>query len=329
MFVSFASAMLAHATAGMLTFFPFMAVTVGYFSLHALRSKEPSAIAVLNLKSSVLFTGILLLVITLARAVYTSGYVEYILPLLTAFFREMFFPEAREPTGGAWYPLYERAGVSPIQAYAWVLAPSLATALILTDLLKKKVKFWHLTLYVTAVIFIVSAYLQAAFSHAPTMKFNRLAYVWIPFMIPMGALALARALKGGRLIGVVSLALVLIAAPIAAHDPNISWRQYTIIRGGEPHQLSSADIAEAQHLLPLLEPAHGIAISSKTFKIGAGGRLSMWESVYTNGLKEALGTLAFIHEAELPQTIVVLDESEYLLFNKVYTSGRSTIYSPS
>ena len=38
----------------------------------------------------------------------------------------------------------------------------------------------------------------------------------------------------------------------------------------------------------------------------------MQESVYTNGLEEALVTRASIHKAKLPQTIVVLDESEYL-----------------
>ena len=324
MIVSFASAILAHATAGMSTFLPFMAIMVGYFSLHALKSKEPSAIAVVNLRSSVLFTGALLLVIALARAVHTSGYVEYILPSLSAFFRELFFPEAIGPAGEAWYPLYERAGINPIQAYAWVLAPSLATALILTDLLKKKVEFWHLTLYVTAIVFIASAYLQAAFSHAPTVKFNRLAYVWIPFMIPMGALALVRVLKGGRLIGVVSLALVLIAAPIATHDPNVSWRQYAEIRGGRA-TLSIADLTEAHSLLQLLDNvSEKLYIRSLECKgyayLPSGERVE----VLRNSLEEALNTIAFIHDIKLPklQKLTIVDRE----FSKVYDSERSSVF---
>jgi hypothetical protein len=266
-----------------------------------------------------------LVVVTLARAVYTYGYLEYVLPIVENFLIDIFFPELRAE-GIVAGPLYERSNVSPIQAYAWALAVALATALITIDLFRRKIKYWYLALYALAILHLFIGYASLAIFKLPPTQISRGTYVVIPFIIPIAAMALTKTLKANRRIALASLILVIMAVPIASHDPMISPREWLRIRKFDVVQLSSADLTEASNLMPLLQHANNIYIKSEAFRIGGGERLKEWEPIFTNKLTEALKTLLYIHALEGPEISIVLDESSYIEFNRAYDSGRSAVY---
>jgi len=337
----YVSAILTHPTAGIMIFLPPFILLFSYllpkFRTTSFKIASFPSILTSTLHSS-LVKGffIFLSIFTLTRAMWAGGYMEYIVPMLSNFVREMFL--MGEPSERIFTPLYDRSGVNFIQAYSWALAVSLASALVLVEVIKRRMDFWHLVLYAASATFILAGFLIGFFFKTPaSTAMYRAAYTAMPLMFPLAALGLARLLNNGRAISIVTLLTIILASPIAIQDPNISPREYGRVRGWEytyvsppdylhPTSVTPLDIKEAQTLLLYLQSSSKIiTYSSNFFKRGVGGRLGVWKTEYTNSLKEALKMLAYMHNYNLPEIDIILNFEKHNLFNKIY-DGRSIIY---
>ncbi len=260
-----------------------------------------------------------LLLIFFVRALYTSDYADYVLPNFANLYRglidllrEAFMPET--VTGEAHHiPLYERASVSSIQAYVWSFVISLSTAYIIHSLIKRSLRMLTLALYVCSILLLSISFL--GYSIAKITSFyplNRTVYTFIPLLVPMAAIVLARTIKAGprKLWGIVALStiLFLLTAPIAAQDPNISPISYAEIREAPPITIGPTEMAKASIIANLVDNSYvnlGNKIiyiySSETHieKIVYTGRGGVIEYTFTNPLLKATETYTFINS--LPQ----------------------------
>jgi len=331
----YVSAILTHPTAGIMTFLPLSILLFSYllrkFKMIVLKITSFPGIQPSMLRRSLVKSFFMLLIVfTLVRAVCTSGYMGYIVPMLSKFIHEMFI--AGETSERTFVPLYDRSGVNFIQAYSWALAISLASALILVEVTERKIDFWHLVFYITSATFILTGFLIGFISKAPaSTAMYRGAYTAIPLMLPLAALSIARVLENGRAVSMVALLTIILAVPISIQDPNISPREYGKIRGWEytyvsppsycnlPVSVTRLGIEEAENILSLLQPFSNIAVaSSKVIKVSPGQ--------YSNNLVQAIKALTFINGTNLYEPSIILNESQFSIFDRVYDSKRCTVY---
>jgi hypothetical protein len=339
--LSYVTAILAHPTAGLMVFILLITILLKHFlSLHDLRQGRFIDTSKLTFERSVMRTFVIFVaVITLARAVHTAGYMEYILPMLVDFFHEMFLlGETKQRT---FTPLYDRSGVDFKQAYPWSLAIAMATALIIVEMARRRIKFWHLVLYGASISFIFTSYIIGAlFKEVASTAMYRGAYVAVPLLFPLAALALAKSLSSRRKgVMVMALITVAIAILIAAHDPNISPREYARIRKFEPARvtpptyeplyLNPAYMVKANTLLTHLQLPSRFIIKSEMLQVGTGGELGRWEPMLTNKLMIAIKVKMFINGYEIPDLELLQGTENYFAFNKLYDSGRDSVFSSS
>lgn len=208
---SYIVAIFYHPTAG-LELFALFGVLLGSFLL---KNSNEEAKAVLKIP---LFRAFLvyLTVITLARWIYGGGF-ELLVLSMRNYIIGMFQWEVEEKL----VPLYERAGVDPIQSYAWSTPVAMAGALILYTLLKKKIRYSVLipSLAMGGAFFLsiglVGAYLRIGGFHASM-------YPGFILLIPSAALVTLRALRSSsKLIAIFSILLVVLSASVAIRDPMI------------------------------------------------------------------------------------------------------------
>jgi hypothetical protein len=128
--LAYVAAIFYHPTAG-LGMFAILGLLLGGFLL-----KRFSSEARMMFESPLFRVGlILLMVITFARWIYEGGF-QFLIPKIAQYVQAMLQWREEELTG--YMPLYERAGINPIQAYPWSIPVAMATALILYTTLKKR-----------------------------------------------------------------------------------------------------------------------------------------------------------------------------------------------
>jgi hypothetical protein len=313
--------------------------------------RKRSLSASLNARWLARISGVLLVVL-LARSVYTQGYLEYVYPSMASIYqglanliREFFMPSG-EMGGAVHVPLYERAGVPWIQAYAWSYALAVATAYVLYFLIRGRARLVEVALYITCALFLSIAYLgYGLFGLRQFYPLNRTTYVFIPLIYPLAAKALANTFGGLKrassrpyfVAALVGLALFIAVAPIATQDPNISPIQYAKIRQCETVPIEPSDIAEAKFVLRASDGLAYYTYSHSTYKTGMY-RLStnpeeravgIWYPVLTTRLKSAIELCSFLNKLRPPNMeVLMLSERRSADFdmNLVYNSYRDFVY---
>jgi hypothetical protein len=344
----FTGAILAHPT-GLSYIFLLISLLFIAISRRLLHSRR--LLASFNTRWLARISGILLIIL-ITRSIYVQGYLEYVYPSIESIvqglvnlIREFFMPS--EEIGGAVHvPLYERAGTPWIQAYVWSYALSVATAYVLYSLIRGRVKLMEFTLYATCALFISITYIgYALFKMVQLYPLNRTSYVFIPFTYPLVVKALTKIFGGLTyvsskayfIIALLGLTLLVVTAPIAAEDPNISPIQYAKMRQSEIVPLDLSDIVEATFILRVNERYAYYMYSHSMYKTGMY-RLStnpeeravgIWYPVFTTKLKSAIELYSFLNKLQPPE-MEVLTPSEWknadFNMNLIYNSHRNFVY---
>ena len=295
-----------------------------------------------------------LLIVTLYRSVYTAGYAGYVMPSILSVYQgfidllRRFFLPTEEIGEVQHIPLYERAGVPPIQGYVWTYSLALASAYMLHSFIRRRVDFYAFTLYLPAILISAVVFLGYGLLHVKGLYWlNRTTYVFIPFSIPIAAKVLTEIIGKvnehrflSKAFLITLLGLFLITGPIAAQDPNISPIQYAKMRQSEIVPINLGDVVEATFIIRASErstQATYYVYSYVTYKTGAY-RLSanpeekaigIWYPVLTTRLKSAVELCSFLNKLQPPNMEVsTLSEqrSADLYMNLVYNSLRNLVY---
>jgi hypothetical protein len=228
--------------------------------------------------------------------------------------KEFFMPSG-EMGGAVHVPLYERAGVPWIQAYAWSYALAVATAYVLYSLIRGRARLVEIALYITCALFLSIASIgYGVFKIAQFYPLNRTTYVFIPLVYPLAAKALTKIFAGLKnegaklylVIALAGLALFVVVAPTAAQDPNISPIQYAKIREAPQLEIDSALLLKASIVTGMTSSAdvdvlwiHSRDIFlEKIVYTGAGLKT---EYRYSNALIKAVELYAFINHVKTPK----------------------------
>ncbi len=288
----------------------------------------------------------ILLAIFLFRAMYTYGYAGYVLPNLIAvynglidFLKEFFIPGEKELGEAYHIPLYERAGISPMQAYAWSFVIAVATANMVYGLLKKRVEETKTLLYIATIsIIFISFTGYAVIRLREFYVLNRTTYVFIPYIIPLAAEAIATTItKRSKVIALISLILLAISAPIASQDPNISPIQYAKARASETVELHLEDLLMAKIIMHNIDVDmhqlyHLYIKSDEIFRTGRyrlvmnGSAVGIWYPVYTSRLESALNLYSFINSLPSIDVTTQIGENDIQNLNLIFSTGNNEVY---
>lgn len=240
--ITYTAAIFMHASAVIGAFLPLGIIATGHFV------KKSSKAESKNPKHQLLrLAFITFIVITIARQIHTAGYLEGIVPFIKNFVFEMFEYPASQ---GMTVVLYE--SVNPIYAYAWGTSVSMASALVLYYLLKKRTteSALVLSLYFTGIVFLFFGFLSA-FVRAG--GFQGVVYPAFAFLMPAAAVTGKKALKSPKLIGVIFIILMIVFAGVAIRDPMLSFQQAKEVRGVYAPALTE-DYVESTLLVDTIPP---------------------------------------------------------------------------
>lgn len=244
--------------------------------------------------------------IFLVRSTLTQGFTEYTAPAfinigkaLIDIIREAFAPAP--PTMEKHLPLFERAGVSPLQAYSWSLAISMAVSYVAYTLLaRRRAHLLELPLLSSLIVLGAAFVAYGIFREPGAYWLNRTTYVLAPLLFPLAAKALTEVIaKGKQAYAFTALMLLAVAAPIASHDPNISPIQYAVIREIPQIEITQEDLVRAAMTVRLTDALAVNSIhtfSKETFveKIVYTGRGLQVEYRYTSPIRAALDLYTFL-----------------------------------
>lgn len=222
---SYVVAIFFHPSAAIGGFLPLSAVLIGHLGKKALKNRGWERFS----KSGLLrATAALFVTVTFARAIYTAGYLEAMLPSLNTFLSVAFGYGAPSE---AYITVYERS-VSPINAWAWASPVAMAAALTLYSFFKRKALGSEFTLIMSFVgaEFIFLGYLSAAFRAG---GFQGAMYPAFVFLFPAAAVLVERVLKSSKILVAILIATMALCAGIASTDPTFSPERYRKAGAGD------------------------------------------------------------------------------------------------
>lgn len=223
--VSYVAAVFFHPSAAIGGFLPLTIVATSYVARGVLKNKGWA-----KLSESGVFraTAALFLTVTLARAIYTAGYLEAILPSLNSFVSAAL---GQSPASETYTTVYERS-VSPINAFAWAAPVSMAFALVLYSLFRRKAVAGNFTLAMSflGMVFIFLGYLAAALRAG---GFQGAMYPAFVFLVPSGAALGQRVLGSSKILAAILLVTLVLSTGIASTDPRFSAERYRMTGAGD------------------------------------------------------------------------------------------------
>jgi len=334
----YAAAILMHTSAAIAIFIPLSIFSVDYVLN---KYSRDNGRGIPSKKMTFLITFfVTFFVITFGRMIYSAGYLEYFLPYIVNFVTEVygFVEPGTHPSGEPYSPLYERAGVSPIYAYAWATSLAIATAFMIYLVVRKKIFKENPSipaLYTAAATFVLVGYIAGAVFETPlSPSFWRGMYVALPLILPGAAAAAASILRSRGVLAFVLIVLLAVGVGIAVDDPMISTYRYHEIREGtEALDANTVDVWEANQVDRIL-PKVSVTpwISSIRFQsVLAGVRLSRGnlESVQITALPEGDAISMFFENNTAAEAYVlpqeVLSELTNLTTNLVFSGPRDVI----
>jgi len=215
--LAYVSGIFYHATAGLGMFIVSGILATGFMLKHFMREQEWEEM----FKSSMFrITLATFVVITFARWIYGGGF-ELIVPSLRNYTLQML---EWDEGGGVAAPLYERAGVNPIQAYAWSTPVAMAISLVLYTIIRRKASHGALipSMAIGSGVFLLigltGGYFRAG-GFAPSM------YPGFGLLMPAAAVVAWKALHSSRISALLLIGLLTASAVVAVQDPMLSpWR---------------------------------------------------------------------------------------------------------
>jgi len=152
-----------------------------------------------------------------AKYVYSLGYsgIEGLVTKLLTLFTE-------EESIGFKFSLYDYSGISFYQAFLWALIASLATAIIVYNMLRNRIDIIMLTLFVVGALFIGLGYLLATLTVVSTQLY-RGTYAAFSFFIPLAAKTIRRVINSRkRSLALIVVFILAFSSFLATRDPEIS-----------------------------------------------------------------------------------------------------------
>jgi hypothetical protein len=211
--ISYTVAILFHPSAAIGVLLPLGIVMFSYLAKRVIKNEIWP-----NLFESKLFYMAfkLFAIVTLVRAIYTTGYSEQILLSLKSFVLTMF---GYVSSSEAATPVYDLS-VSPVNAYAWTTSVAMASALTIYCVLERKTveNAFILILYSVGAIFSFWGLLVAMLK----VGFQGAMYPALVFLIPAAATTGERVLKSSRVVSITAIALLVLSTWVATSDPMIS-----------------------------------------------------------------------------------------------------------
>jgi len=274
--------------------------------------------------------------ITLVRAMCTSGYLEVALPPLEQFILTAFgYTSAVE----AYTPVYEQK-VRWINSLAWSNLPSLASAYIIYRLLKKKYVERPLLLFIfiTGAGFSFIGWLFAI-SKAVYASYRAATYVAFALLAPIAATGALKIVKSFKALSLVLTTLIVISSGLALTDPMLSPIKYAQI-GAQDIPANEYDYIEARFLINVLPQDRQLLVPSEIssclsyltvtegkpslsyYKPGGAGylRLLLDDIIYN---KRLVPDIIYIWSPRwYPEITVHLNEQ----INVYYDSGRHVVF---
>ncbi|WP_052883167.1 hypothetical protein [Thermoproteus tenax] len=287
---------------------------------------------------------VVLFVIFTIRAVATPGIMEHeISPLINAFislfkkFAYIFFLSVADPSSStfSYVPLYVRAGVSPLQAYVWAFVLAVATAYIIyAVIVKRRVDMLHVSLYLTTITAVILIYIEYGILHNPSFYlFNEPSYTFLPFIYPVAAIALSLTMRSIRhsnkvlkAVGLISLALFIITAPLAARDPNISPIDYALAHKTPIITITPGDMIKAQIIIDHTTPNQNLIVySQKNYiqQIVYTSQGFRTEYILINKLISAINLFTYINGMQAPQITAI--NSTNINYDIVFDFGKELL----
>lgn len=229
-----------HATAGLGIFVLSSILVAGFLLRRFMREGKWEDIYQSRVFRITLVTFI---VITLARWIYGGGFEETIVPSIRGYIFQMLGWGTEE---GMAAPLYERAGVNPIQAYAWSTPVAIAAALILYTIIKRRSPWGALipSLAIGGGTFLMIGFLGGYFRAG---GFAASMYPGFCMMMPAAASVACRILRSSTISALVLVSLLTASTVVAVQDPMLSSAGWTVElkgspKGGEEHYLIASTL---------------------------------------------------------------------------------------
>lgn len=223
--VTYVVAIFFHPSAAIGGFLPLGIIAVGYVAKKALEKEVWERVLRSGLFRA---TAALLVTVTFARAIYTAGYLESILPAFNEFV--MTAIGASSPSEPS-LPVYEQS-VSPLNAYAWATPVAMASALVIYSFLRRRSVggAFPLAMYFVGAAFLLIGFLAATLRAG---AFHGAMYPASVFLVPAAAILGWKVLRSRRVLAVATIVLFAAFAGVAVTDPALSRQRYKEALAGD------------------------------------------------------------------------------------------------
>jgi len=249
----YVAAILTHATAYVAMVFPLMLVLLKL----VFERKEKN----LKIHSIMKIVIIAFLTLGIFRVAYEESYAKYVYSLgygggVNALITKLLTLFAGKESIGFKLSLYDYSGTPFYQAFLWAFTASLATAIIVYNMLRNRIDIIMLTLFVVGALFIGLGYLLAILTAVSTQLY-RGSYVAFSFFIPLVAEAVERIINSRkRTLALIIMLILVFSSFLATRDPEISPLYHLKSRGIPEEALTmsatQSDIVEANITINLV-----------------------------------------------------------------------------
>jgi hypothetical protein len=214
----YVAVILTHATAYVVMIFPLMLI-----SLRLIFEKRKE----ITLKIHPVMKTVTIIFLTLGifRIAYEELYAKYVYNLgysgIKCLIGKLLTLSSEEEGIGLKFSLYDYSGVPFYQAFLWALTASLATAVTIYNMLRKRINIIMLTSFISGALFIGLGYLLATL--VVSTQLYRGAYVAFSFLIPLAAETIRKVINSGkRSLALIVVFILIFSSFLATRDPEIS-----------------------------------------------------------------------------------------------------------
>jgi hypothetical protein len=292
----YVAAILTHATAYVVMIFPLMLIL-----LKLIFERKEITLKIHPIMKTVI---IIFLAFGIFRIAYEELYARYVYNLgysgIKSLIAKLSTLFVGEESIGIKLSLYDYSGVPFYQAFLWALTASLATAITIYSILRKRISIVTLTFFISGALFIGLGYSLATLVAVSTQLY-RGAYVAFSFLVPLAAEAIRKVIDSRRKPLVTVIAFILIFSSfLATRDPEIS-PPYKLRSRGIPEEVlnmvaTQSDIVKASITVNLMNEIK--VFDNLTFYSGYslrferlttyGKNVTMYYSRFSNALYKIL-----------------------------------------
>ena len=325
----YVAAILTHATAYVVMIFPLMLIILKLI----FERKE------MNLKIHPVMKAVTLIFLTLGifRIAYEELYAKYVHNLgysgiesLVGKLLTLLTLSSEEEGIGLKFSLYDYSGIPFYQAFLWALTASLATAITIYNMLRKRINIVILTSFISGALFIGLGYLSATL--VVSTQLYRGTYVAFSFLIPLAAETIRKVINSRkRSLALIVVFILIFSSFLATRDPEIS-PLYKLKSRGIPEKVldmaaTQSDIVKADIIINSvneIEVFNNLAFYSKyslRFErlTTYGGSIPMFYSRLSDALYKALYIRGYTIKDAPIANINIVDLSKLSTFTANYS----------